>query len=199
MNLEILFEQARAQHFSPDLPLPKLNWNSRMRTCAGRFSPGSRAFGVAITEPTIEIASYLQSIPEGEKHIRDTLLHEMIHYYLWWKGRPYGHTPEFYTIMRKTGATRFNTVPKLRPIKHWYQCPNCLIKVPARRTLGIVACANCCKKYNHGQFFKGYVLKICAAPTEHREEQITWIASHDLTSRIQELKKIVSNAIVGKF
>ena len=118
--LENFFHELNQIHFNGTLPLPELEWNSRLSSTAGRFCPGSRN-PLRPRRPKIEIASYLKSLKEGSLHIRDTVLHEMIHYYLWHQGRPCGHTEEFHAIMKKVGAKRWNPVPKDRPIKHWYE------------------------------------------------------------------------------
>src|SRR5690606_1591958 len=98
--------------------------------------------------PVIELASYLMEEGEAEKLVRDTLAHEMIHYWLWVRGKPYGHTPEFYEKMIAMGCSRYNPVPRLRPYKYLYQCPSCSREFPARRRLGPLACATCCKKHS---------------------------------------------------
>jgi predicted SprT family Zn-dependent metalloprotease len=193
MNLDSLFVELRAEHFSADLPLPSLRWNKRMSTSAGRFCPAPNAL--------IEIAHYLRALPDGHTHIRDTLLHEMIHYQLWWQKKPYGHTPEFYSIMKRTGATRFNTVPKLRPVKHWYQCPSCLQSVPARRTLGKVACAKCCNKFNQGHFAPQFILQKVSAPTVtpsisySPKEPPLFIKTDDLIQRLRSLKELIRSSV----
>jgi predicted SprT family Zn-dependent metalloprotease len=97
--LEQLFHDLNRDHFRGELPLPKLGWNSRLSSTAGRFCTGSRN-PIFPRPPVIEVASYLRDVPEGEMHVRDTVLHEMIHYYLWFKRRPHGHTPEFSQILK---------------------------------------------------------------------------------------------------
>lgn len=189
-----IFQDLNVRHFQGELPAPVLRWNSRLRSTAGRFAPGSRnLFGPR--EPLIEIASYLETIPEGEFHVRDTMLHEMIHYYLWFKKKPYGHTAEFHAILKRVGARRYNPVPKLSPVKHWYECPKCLIRVPARRKLGVSACAACCKKYNHGEFSAHYVLKKVAdgaanlktfAPIQEQS-----LPPNEIIRRLEALKQMI--------
>ena len=163
--LENLFQQLNQEHFGGALPLPRLLWNSRLRSSAGRFSPAKK-------NPLIEVASYLQELPEAQKHIRDTLLHEMVHYYLWHKERPYGHTPEFHRILKRVGASRYNTVPKTTGIKYWYECRHCQKKVPARRKLGAVACLECCKKWNKGYFSARFLLEISAPPEKEPDKRV---------------------------
>lgn len=157
--LEAIFLELNDQHFSARLPVPTLRWNSRLASTAGRFSPGSRRI-FATRLPEIEVATYLRDLPDGQVHIRDTMLHEMIHYYLWFENRPYGHTAEFHEIMRRVGAKRYNTVPKLRPVKHVYECAHCRVQVPARRKIGVSACAQCCEKFNGGKFHERFLLRL---------------------------------------
>ena len=152
-----IFCELNELHFGAALLEPSLKWNSRLSSSAGRFSPGSKKF---LKRATIEIASYLQHLPDGDHHIRDTLLHEMVHYYLWQQNRPYGHTPEFHKILKRVGARRFNPVPKVRKAKHLYQCPNCKKTFPARRRLGISACRECCNHFHQGKFSERFRLQM---------------------------------------
>lgn len=161
--LETIFHELNLLHFSGELPLPKLRWNSRLASTAGRFCPGSRHL-LLRREPEIEVASYLRDLADGEMHVRDTVLHEMIHYFLWHRNRPYGHTAEFHSIMKRVGAKRYNTVPKVRPVKHWYECPGCLVRIPARRRMTGLACAACCDRFNGGRFHERFRLRLANAP-----------------------------------
>jgi predicted SprT family Zn-dependent metalloprotease len=163
--LETMFRELNEQHFGAALPLPKLLWNSRLRSSAGRFAPGSRN-PLRPRAPEIEVASYLQELPDAEMHIRDTLLHEMVHYYLWFGQKPYGHTPEFHKILKRVGARRYNPVPKLSPVKYWYECKNCQKKVPAKRKIRRSACAACCKQWNKGYFSEKFLLVLSSGPAE---------------------------------
>lgn len=156
-SLEQLFHSANQQHFQGELPLPRLRWNSRLSSSAGRFCPPPRR-SILSNQPTIEIATYLSELENAEFHIRDTLLHEMIHYLLWHHGRPYGHTAEFTTWMKKVGTSRYNQVPKNSAAKYWYECQHCLQKMPARKRWKNVACLACCKKYARGKFDSRYLL-----------------------------------------
>jgi predicted SprT family Zn-dependent metalloprotease len=100
----------------------------------------------------IEIASYLLSEADCAKYIVDTLAHEMIHFWLWVRNQPYGHTPEFYAKMKQMGVSRYNPVPRVKPPKYIYRCPACHQEFPARRALGVLACAKCCKKHAGGKY-----------------------------------------------
>lgn len=158
VDLAVLFEALNREHFGGDLPCPKLSWNSRLRTSAGRFRPGSRLR--RWIAPEIEIATYLQGIEDAFEHIRNTMAHEMIHYWLWYRKRPYGHTPEFHEKMREFGDIRYNPVPKQRPYKYIYTCPGCQRDVPARKRLGTVACRACCDEHSNGRYHPRFRMVI---------------------------------------
>lgn len=132
--------------------------------------------------------------------MRDTVLHEMIHYYLWHKQRPYGHTPEFYEIMERVGAKRFNDVPKERPVKYLYACPSCQKKVPAKRRMDRYACADCCEKYSGGKFSDRFRLRLAnetapmkAAPTTPEKTNAP-LPPQEIVRRLEELKKLLFGA-----
>ena len=119
VDLLEIFKQLNEKHFDGFLDPPVLRWNGRLRTASGRFFPGARQkkFGLRAVArpPIIEVASYLLQESEGELHIRETLAHEMIHYWLWVRSRPHGHTDEFYAKMTEMGARRYNPVPRRLP------------------------------------------------------------------------------------
>lgn len=149
--LKKIFDEVNSAHFNGFLDVPLLLWNSRLRSCAGRFRPGSRKY-LNEYPPRIEIASYLREEEQAFTFIRDTLGHEMIHYWLWVRRRPYGHTPEFYQKMEAMGVSRYNPVPRTRPYRYIYRCNSCCKEFPTRKKLGPLACAQCCKNYAGGRY-----------------------------------------------
>lgn len=159
-NLAHLFEELNRRHFGGELALPLLRWNARLRTSAGRFIPGGRWLFSA-KPPVIDIASYLQNEAEALQLVTDTLGHEMIHYWLWCKKKPYGHTAEFMRKMREMGVSRYNPVPKRRAFKYFYVCKSCQKEFPARKKLGrSLACADCCKRYSGGKYDARFRLEL---------------------------------------
>lgn len=163
-RLPFYFEEINRSHFDGFLDPPVLRWNSRLRSSAGRFIPGSRKF-FSEAPPTIEVATYLVTEGNAEALIRDTLAHEMIHYWLWVRRKPYGHTPEFWDKMTAMGVSRYNPVPRTRPYKYVYRCLACQGEFFARKRLGPLACAKCCKQYSGGRYdsrFKLYLDKKLA-------------------------------------
>lgn len=161
-NLASLFSEINWAYFDGFMEAPVLVWNSRLRTSAGRFIPGSRKFWKE-NPPQIEIASYLLEEEKAHALVYDTLAHEMIHYWLWLRRRPYGHTPEFLSKMKAMGVSRYNTVPRKRPVKYIYQCLGCQKQFPARKKLGNLACAKCCKEHSKGKYDPRFKLVLCSS------------------------------------
>lgn len=171
-QLPQFFEELNRLHFQGQLALPILKWNARLRTSAGRFIPGGRHFFTA-KPPVIEIARYLLEEPNAQELVRDTLGHEMIHYWLWMRRRPYGHTPEFSQKMKAMGVSRYNSVPRRRPPKYLYHCTQCLKVFPSRKRKGSIACLDCCRKYARGKYDVRFKLVLEeVAQTEKTTEKL---------------------------
>jgi predicted SprT family Zn-dependent metalloprotease len=158
-DLSALFERINREHFDGFLDEPGLRFNSRLRTSAGRFLPGSRRWWID-QPPIIEVASYLLTETDGERHVADTMAHEMIHYWLWVRRRPYGHTEEFLAKMRLMGASRYNEVPRRRPHRYLYGCPGCRAEFRARKLLGKLACKECCRTQAGGKYDSRFRLEL---------------------------------------
>jgi predicted SprT family Zn-dependent metalloprotease len=151
-----IFSEWNGNAFGDELPMPEIRWNSRLKTSAGRFIPDP---GNCV----IEIAAYLREEREAETLIRDTLGHEMIHYWLFIRNLPYGHTPLFLEKMQEIGVSRYNPVPKHRPFKHCYECGTCGQKIFVRKKLKLAACAACCNQHADGKFDRRFKLKLTAS------------------------------------
>ncbi len=155
-DLEKMFGEWNQDAFEGELSLPEIRWNSRLRTSAGRFIPHPSGC-------VIEVAAYLRDEKEAEKLIRDTLGHEMIHYWLFVRNLPYGHTPEFHEKMEAIGVSRYNPVPKHRPFKHCYECRGCGQRIFVRKRLRLAACAACCNQHSEGRYDSRFKLKLLAS------------------------------------
>ncbi|MBI2712802.1 MAG: SprT-like domain-containing protein [Bdellovibrio sp.] len=153
------FQEVNQAHFDGFLDPPDLIWNTRLRSSAGRFVPGSRKYFMNFP-PKIEIASYLMDEERAGELIRDTLAHEMIHYWLWVRKKPYGHTAEFLQKMRQMGVSRYNSVPRTRPAKYLYSCLGCKKDFPTKKRLGNLACATCCKAFSNGKYDSRFKLVL---------------------------------------
>ena len=149
--LNRVFQEVNTKYFEGFLDQPVLRWNARLRSSAGRFIPGSRKW-FAKHPAVIEVASYLLDEKQAQEFVRDTIAHEMIHYWLWLRRKPYGHTPEFYSKMKLMGVSRYNPVPRSRPFKYVYCCAFCQKEFYAKKRLPALACADCCKIYSGGRY-----------------------------------------------
>jgi predicted SprT family Zn-dependent metalloprotease len=161
-ELKTLFDTINEEHFDSFLDPPVLSWNSRFSTCAGRFQPGSRKHWVDFP-PKIEIAQYLLQEKHAELLLYNTLGHEMIHYWLWTRRLPHGHTAEFYHKMELMGVSRYNSAPR-KKFLYLYLCQTCRQEYPAQKQFAALACEACCKKYAHGKFDANYALVAQKAP-----------------------------------
>lgn len=159
MDLFLIFENINNDHFDGFLDPPALKWNAHLSKCAGRFIPGVRKH-INEMPPQIEVARYLLQKKEAQALVRDTVAHEMIHYWLWLRRRPHGHTEEFLTKMNHMGVSRYNPVPKKRIANVIYWCSNCKKQFPATRKTGTLACAECCNKFANGNYDERFKLMV---------------------------------------
>lgn len=215
-SLEEIFVELNSLHFGGRLAPPSLAWNPRLSSTAGRFTPGSRN-PLRPRAPLIEIAAYLSELADGAMHVSDTMLHEMIHYQLWADGKPYGHTEEFHCIMKRVGAKRYNPVPKTRPFKHWYECPECRKRIPARRKIGNSACMDCCRNFAGGRYDRRFRLELVMSdgvcleeefevttvtpsspPAINVEPEEPRLPPSEIIRRLEELKQMVLGKLGAK-
>jgi predicted SprT family Zn-dependent metalloprotease len=117
----------------------------------GVFFPGKRKH-LDLFPPKIEIASYLAEEPGASQLIYDTLAHEMIHYWLWVRGRPFDHTSEFIAKMEAMGTALYNPAPRFRQIEWRYRCECCGRQFKTKKERIDLACLDCCTKYSGGRY-----------------------------------------------
>ena len=156
LDLMDVFREWNLRAFDGELPVPELRFNPRLKTSAGRFIPDA-------DRCVIEVAAYLAEELRAEELIRDTIGHEMIHYWLFHRNQPYGHTPEFHEKMEELGVSRYNPIPRHRPFKHCYGCGSCGQKIFARKRLKTAACAACCNEHSGGRYDSRFKLKLLAS------------------------------------
>ena len=148
-----MFTEWNLKAFDGELPIPEIRWNPRLRTTAGRFIPSRK-------KSIIEVADYLQEEENAELLIRDTMGHEMIHYWLWVMREPYGHNSAFHKKMEELGVSRYNPVPRHRPFKHCYVCDHCTQQIWVRKRLKAAACAACCNEHSSGKYHPQFKLRL---------------------------------------
>jgi len=135
-ELEALFQQLNSQFFDSALTPVPVVWNARLTSRLGRYLP---------VEGRIEISPHLHR-EHGWGHVRDTVLHEMVHHRLNGSAtRPHG--PEFKAEAKRVGLASIHG-PALQQGYRWlYVCPACHRQYPRRRR-GVWSCGRCSRTYD---------------------------------------------------
>lgn len=83
-NIESIFNKCNAAYFGNELPLPKFGVLHTNKWCGYfSFTESGSWFGKTFCDPCIEISDYYDYT---ERDFVNVLCHEMIHYYLLYKG-----------------------------------------------------------------------------------------------------------------
>jgi predicted SprT family Zn-dependent metalloprotease len=150
--LQLLFAQLNNEHFGGEIPAHRIAYNARFSNVAGRTT---------YKPPLIELSpKHFEKHPEA---LRETLLHEMIHAWLFSRGEDAGHTPRFKKKMRELGLTSIyhdlgSAMPRRESTKRFVlRCDTCTMEVlRKRRPPRPVSCARCSRK----SFDPRYALRV---------------------------------------
>jgi predicted SprT family Zn-dependent metalloprotease len=119
-TLQLMFAQFNYAYFDGEIPTHEIAYNNRFSNVAGR---------ITYKPPKIELSpKHLRGKPE---QLRETLLHEMVHAWLFARGENPGHTPAFKKKMRELGLTSIyhdlGTAPPLNESAKRYilRCEHC--------------------------------------------------------------------------
>jgi len=140
-TLQLTFAQYNFLHFDGEIPTHRIAYNARFSNVAGR---------ITYKPPMIELSpKHLAGKPE---ELRETLLHEMIHAWLYAKGLPPGHTPTFKKKMRELGLRSiYHDLGKATPLnestkRYILRCEKCSMEVLRKKKPGPnIVCARCRK------------------------------------------------------
>ena len=163
-----LYQTLNAQFFGAELPLCQLRWSRRLTRAAGNIRVQSRMISLSVPlliDAFADGASHQicgVSCATREEALCEILKHEMIHLWLFERGLPCGHTPQFRAKARQLGQNATRHAIDLPIVKGgWiYCCPHCAAQITRRRRLNRVgACAACCKKYSGGKFDARFALR----------------------------------------
>lgn len=157
-----------ARYFDSSLPLCRIEWSRRLTRAAGNINVKNRLVKLSI--PLL-----VDAFADGASHtvvgircdsmqaaVEEILKHEMIHLWLFERGLPCGHTPEFRRKAREIGQPRTrHDIARPLPASGWlYSCPCCNAQVVRRKRFGRSrACAPCCKKWSHGRYDARFALR----------------------------------------
>ena len=139
------YTELNAGYFEGKLPACKIEVSRRLSRTAGKIWPKLRLMRLSL--------SYHHRY--GLEELRNTILHEMIHLWLYEQKLPSGHTPRFRAKLAEVGLTgRVTALPiPPRPYKYIYGCPGCQREISTRRKINS-SCGRCDKVYNPRYKFK---------------------------------------------
>jgi predicted SprT family Zn-dependent metalloprotease len=145
-RLVSLFWELNYLHFGGVLPPIELRFSGRLKTTGGQF----------FRKPAklIQVSTRYLELANAWEEIRDTLGHELVHYWLDFQGEPCGHTPAFRRKLRECG---FNRYSRLKPAgaRYQYVCASCGT-VYHRRRKGLWSCGPC----SGPRFDRRFVLRL---------------------------------------
>ena len=166
--LQAAFADINREFFAGALPPCRIVWSRRLTRAAGNIDVRARLIKLSI--PLI-----IEAFSQGREHevsgvlcasseqaAREILKHEVIHLWLFERGLPHGHTPEFRLKARAIGQPRTrHAIERPRPSSGWlYRCAGCGSEVVRRKKWGRArACGSCCKKWSGGRFDARFVLR----------------------------------------
>lgn len=140
-ELQLIFARLNAQHFGGVLRAHRILYNRRLTSVAGRIAYRAR---------TIELSAPV--LGRHPDHLETTLLHEMVHAWLFEHGLPTGHGAHFRRKMREVGLSSiYHDLPVQRrrgsTRRYVLVCPRCGTRsLRLRRPSGRVSCARCCPR-----------------------------------------------------
>jgi len=148
INLKLaydFYQELNLFYFENKLPTCQLELSTRLTRTAGKIWPKSRLMRLSLP--------YHQHY--GSQELRNTILHEMIHLWLFEQKLPSGHTNRFRQKSEEVGlGERINALPiPPRPYKYIYACPTCCYEIRTRRKINS-SCGRCDKIYNPRHKFK---------------------------------------------
>jgi SprT protein len=137
----------------------QVEWNSRLRTCAGRAD--TRRWLISLNPRLTD---------HGTEEIERTVLHELAHLLAQFRAgrrRLLPHGVEWQKAcddLGIPGEARCHNLPfKIQrlPPRYHYRCPHCARNFPRVRKLRRkIACLACCRQYANGKFDRRYQLRL---------------------------------------
>lgn len=142
-ELQLLFARLNVEWFGGEIPTHRIAYNARFSNLAGR---------ITYKPPLIELSpKHFENRPP--EALRDTLLHEMIHAWLFARGENPGHTARFKKKMRELGLTSiYHDLGSAAPRRESRQrfilrCDACTMELlRKRRPPALVSCGRCSRR-----------------------------------------------------
>jgi predicted SprT family Zn-dependent metalloprotease len=160
--LQLLFARLNNEHFGGEIPAHRIAYNGRFANVAGR---------ITYKPPLIELSpKHFEARPDA---LRETLLHEMIHAWLFARGENPGHTAAFKRKMRELGLQSIyhdlgSALPRRESTRRFIlRCDRCTMELlRKRRPPANLSCGRC----SGHRFDARYALRVFEI-TEMREAE----------------------------
>ncbi|MEO6990920.1 MAG: SprT-like domain-containing protein [Candidatus Baltobacteraceae bacterium] len=138
-TLQLMFASLNNEFFGGEIPTHRIAYNARFSNLAGR---------ITYKPPLIELSpKHFEQKPEA---LRETLLHEMVHAWLYARGENPGHTATFKKKMRQLGLVSIyhdlgTAVPRREsPRRYILRCDRCTMELLRKRyPPEYVSCGRC--------------------------------------------------------
>jgi len=141
-ELQLLFAQLNNEFFAGEIPAHRISFNPRFSNLAGR---------ITYKPPLIELSP--RHFAKNPRALRETLLHEMIHAWLYARGENPGHTARFKKKMREVGLDSIyhdlgTATPRRESTKRFIlRCDRCTMELLRKnRPRALVSCGRCSRR-----------------------------------------------------
>ena len=141
-ELQMLFAALNNEFFGGEIPAHSIAYNGRFSNLAGR---------ITYKPPLIELSP--KHFERDPAKLRDTLLHEMIHAWLFARGENPGHTAKFKKKMRELGLRSIyhdlgSAAPRREIAKRFIlRCDACTMELlRKRKPPALVSCGRCSRR-----------------------------------------------------
>lgn len=143
-ELQLLFAELNNYYFNGEVPVCRIRYNARFSNSAGRITYSERPLLIELSPKHFQ---------KNQQALRETLLHEMIHAWLYDREGDTSHSPMFRKKMRECGMTSIyhdlgNVKPYNETIKRYIlRCEKCALELLRRRLpAAAMSCGRCSKR-----------------------------------------------------
>lgn len=143
-DLQLLFAEMNNFHFNGEVPVCRIRYNARFSNSAGRITYSERPLLIELSP------KHFKAHPEA---LRETLLHEMIHAWLYDRSGDTGHGAAFRKKMRDCGMTSiYHDLGNVKPYnesakRYILRCEKCSLELLRRRLpSAAMSCGRCSKR-----------------------------------------------------
>lgn len=156
-DLQLLFAELNNFYFNGEVPVCGIRYNARFSNSAGRITYSGRPLLIELSP------KHFRSNPGA---LRETLLHEMIHAWLYDRSGDTGHSAAFKAKMRECGMTSiYHDLGNARPFnessrRYILRCEKCALELLRRRLPGAAMSCGRCSKRGYDERFALTVLEI---------------------------------------